>query len=524
VRPAVSVIVAGGTLGERGRFSQALERQTLPSSQVEVLTAPAGVTAGEGWNEAARRAEGEVLIFTHADFIPTLDFAEAMLALQRRAPGTIAVGRVARDPGRSALTRYAAGAWETDRLAAFPSERMPPLATVGAPIAVARDRFLALEGFGRGLAWGEELELALRLMARGERLERTEAPIGTRSPFRSDAAVLARAEAEGRGSVVLFGHLPASLPHLELGTWSAAGQRAAELRAWLLGTGISARWLAPLGVLFQAPWRERWLRFVLSHAYWRGVWGELTDPDFRRRLQHPPVILMYHAVGAPGEPPGRYVVPVARFAEQLRWLRRRGYQAVRLEEILEYRREYRLPPPRAVVLTFDDGYEDNHRLAFPLLRDGGMPATFFLVSARLGETNAWDGDGELAGRGLLSPEQAREMQDAGMELGGHTRHHPPLSEIAETALDDEVAGCRAELARVLGRPAPSFAYPYGKMSAVASAAVERAGFLGAVCSRSGFNDPAAPDYALRRIEVRGTDSLATFARAVRRGYHERSKG
>jgi peptidoglycan/xylan/chitin deacetylase (PgdA/CDA1 family) len=153
-----------------------------------------------------------------------------------------------------------------------------------------------------------------------------------------------------------------------------------------------------------------------------------------------------------------------------------------------------------------------------------MPGTFFLVSARLGGTNAWDSDGELAGRRLLSAEQAREMQDAGMELGGHTRHHAPLSEIAETALEDEVAGCRADLAQVLGKPAPSFAYPYGKMSPAASAAVERAGFLGAVCSRSGFNDPAAPDYALRRIEVRGTDSLATFARAVRLGYHERSPG
>jgi hypothetical protein len=68
----------------------------------------------------------------------------------------------------------------------------------------------------------------------------------------------------------------------------------------------------------------------------------------------------------------------------------------------------------------------------------------------------------------------------------------------------------------------TFAYPYGKMSPAATAAVERAGFLGAVCSRSGFNDPAAPDYALRRIEVQGADSLAAFGRAVRRGHREPS--
>jgi peptidoglycan/xylan/chitin deacetylase (PgdA/CDA1 family) len=153
-----------------------------------------------------------------------------------------------------------------------------------------------------------------------------------------------------------------------------------------------------------------------------------------------------------------------------------------------------------------------------------MPATFFLVSGRVGGTNKWDSEGELAGRALLDRAQARELEQAGMELGGHTRHHAPLSDIAEAELDDEVAGCRADLTQALGTPVPSFAYPYGKMSPAASAAVERAGFLGAVCSRSGFNDPAAPAYALRRIEVRGTDSLATFARAVRRGHHERSAG
>jgi peptidoglycan/xylan/chitin deacetylase (PgdA/CDA1 family) len=524
VRPALSVIVAGGTPGDRGRFSQALERQTIPPARLEVVTGAPGVSTGEAWNEAARRAQGEVLIFTQADFIPTLDFAQTMLTLQRRGPGTVAVGRVTRDPGGSALTRYAARAWESDRLAAFGSDRVPLLATVGAPLAIARERFLALEGLGRGMTWGEELELAVRLVARGDRLERSEGPVGTRPAFRTDAAVLARAEAEGRGSVVLFGHLPAVLPHLELATWSAAGQRAAALRAGLLAAGVPSRWAAAPGRLLRGSWRDRWLRFVLSYAYWRGVWGELTDPDFRRRLQHPPVVLMYHAVGDEGEPAGRYVVPVRRFAEQLRWLQRRGYQAVRLEEILEHRREFRLPPARTVVITFDDGYEDNHRLAFPLLRDSGMPAVFFLVSSGLGGSNAWDADGELSGRALLSPDQAREMENAGMELGGHTRRHRPLSEIPDAELDDEVAGCRAELTEVLGQAPPSFAYPYGKMSPAARAAVERAGFLGAVCSRSGFNDPAAPDYALRRIEVRGTDSLRVFARAARRGHRQRSAG
>ena len=99
--------------------------------------------------------------------------------------------------------------------------------------------------------------------------------------------------------------------------------------------------------------------------------------------------------------PGATSCRQERFAAQLRWLRRRGYQPVRLEEIIEHRRQFRLPPSRSVAITFDDGYEDNHRLALPHLRRVGMPATFFLVSARLGDANGWDRDGELAGRPLI---------------------------------------------------------------------------------------------------------------------------
>ncbi len=519
---AVSIVVAGGTSAEQGRFAQALERQTLAPSEIEVLTAAPGPTAGQGWNEAARAAEAPVLVLSRPDFVPSPEFARGLLTLVRRSEDLIAIGRVSREPGGSTLTRYAAEQWESDRLAHFPTDRVPPLAAADSPLAVDRHRFLRVGGFASGLDWGQKLDLVLRLSATGARLERTKETIGTRAAFRTDGELLGRTESDGCGSVRLYRHRAATLPHLELASYTAAGRSAVRLRNRLLAAGVSPRLLASIPMPASA--RERWARFVVSYAFWRGVWRELTDRDTRARLQHPPVILMYHAIGGPDERPGCYIVPEQRFAAQLRWLRRRHYQAVRLDEILEHRRQFRLPPARAVAITFDDGYQDNYRLAFPHLREDGLPATFFLVSAALGHANDWDREGELAGRPMLVPEEAREMQAAGMELGGHTRHHPPLSEIDSERLDEEIGGCRADLTEALGGAVSSFAYPYGKTSPAALDAVERAGFAGAVCSRSGFNDPAVPEYALRRIEIRGTDSLADFARAVRRGHRHRREG
>lgn len=80
-----------------------------------------------------------------------------------------------------------------------------------------------------------------------------------------------------------------------------------------------------------------------------------------------------------------------------------------------------------------------------------------------------------------------------------------------------VAGSRADLERTLGRPVRTFAYPFGRVGEAIKDAVKVAGFDAAWGSRSGVSDPAAPDFALPRIEVRGTDSLLSFAVAIWRG-------
>lgn len=77
------------------------------------------------------------------------------------------------------------------------------------------------------------------------------------------------------------------------------------------------------------------------------------------------------------------------FRRQLRLLRRVG-NVVPLRQALENLSEGRPQPPRAVALTFDDGYLDNAVAAAPLLRAHGLPATFFLVTGFLsGTSRAW---------------------------------------------------------------------------------------------------------------------------------------
>lgn len=71
-----------------------------------------------------------------------------------------------------------------------------------------------------------------------------------------------------------------------------------------------------------------------------------------------------------------------RFREQMLHLRNH-FHPMRFDEVLAMLQAGRRLPANAVVVTFDDGYEDNHRVAFPILRDLGVPATFFVATGHI---------------------------------------------------------------------------------------------------------------------------------------------
>jgi peptidoglycan/xylan/chitin deacetylase (PgdA/CDA1 family) len=196
------------------------------------------------------------------------------------------------------------------------------------------------------------------------------------------------------------------------------------------------------------------------------------------------------------------------------WLRWRRYHVLSMSDLVACLREHRLPPARSVIITFDDGYADNYDRAFPVLRRYRFPATVFLVSGAIGGDASWTDDPPLSGRPLLSEAQLEEMLRAGIEVGAHTRTHPSLLELSAPDREREVQGAREDLQRRFGQVIRTFAYPFGDYDADVARVVLRAGFDAACCSRSGVNDPATPPFELRRVEVRGTDSLYRFALMV----------
>ena len=225
-------------------------------------------------------------------------------------------------------------------------------------------------------------------------------------------------------------------------------------------------------------------------------------------------VLMYHEVGPP-RPLSRlnhWRVHPADFESQLGLLARRGYRGVALRALFDDRVA---GGEKRVAITFDDGYAGVLSRALPLLAARGFAATVFVVSAKLGGVNDWDG--ETPGDELLTADGVRALHTAGIEIGSHGATHRALPSVSDAELDDEVRGSKAALEAVTGTPVVSFCYPYGAFDDRVVEAVRAAGYRVATVIRGGISPDLADPLRLKRIAVRGTNTLLDFSLALTRG-------
>jgi peptidoglycan/xylan/chitin deacetylase (PgdA/CDA1 family) len=96
-----------------------------------------------------------------------------------------------------------------------------------------------------------------------------------------------------------------------------------------------------------------------------------------------------------------------------------------------------------------------------------------VVTNCIGTTNRWDEEAGRPSFQLMDELQIREWARNGIEFGGHTSSHPELPLVSAERVEQEIAQCKESLAKLLGKPPVSFAYPFGSLSAAAIATAGR---------------------------------------------------
>ncbi len=254
-------------------------------------------------------------------------------------------------------------------------------------------------------------------------------------------------------------------------------------------------------------------------------------------------VIMFHRVLATSDPRWNhcdpdYTLRAEIFDDCLRFFAAH-YTPVSADEVLHARREQRPLPPRALLLTFDDGWADNLEFALPRMRALGMPGLMFVVADAVGRAapfyqerivSAWR-RGRLSAsalaqalrrhaaetpvppaddlatmrsliahveqlpaaardellaaldsalddglRHMVSDDELHRLEAGGIAIGLHGKTHTPLTEAAD--LDAELAGARAAVAARLRPAAPplTMSFPHGRYNGAIAQRARDAGY------------------------------------------------
>jgi peptidoglycan/xylan/chitin deacetylase (PgdA/CDA1 family) len=236
---------------------------------------------------------------------------------------------------------------------------------------------------------------------------------------------------------------------------------------------------------------------------------EPTPDGVPRQVRVP--ILMYHYVSWPPANADRYrrdlSVAPEQLAEHLAYLQGQGYQGITFYDLLNHLAWGQPLPDRPIILTFDDGYRDNYDNAFPLLRQYGFPATFFVLT-------------EVTSQGVpdyMTWDQLREMAAAGMDIECHSRVHDDLPKISYDRLVWQVLGCREMIEAELGQRPRFVAYPSGQFNEEVAAVFASDHYWGGITTQQGAWHSSDNLFALQRLRVRNTTGVEHLAKLLAYG-------
>jgi hypothetical protein len=205
----------------------------------------------------------------------------------------------------------------------------------------------------------------------------------------------------------------------------------------------------------------------------------------------PIVILFGHVVA---DRPKFMGISTDQFLRQVQFLKKH-YRIASLPEAIDMIRERRVPAP-TVVLTFDDGYEDNHLGLRAVIDSEDIPVTLFVCTKNVEEHRPFDHDLKRGESGFfpLTWDHLKDFELQGSTIGSHTRTHFDCGSTEESVLRSEIVGAQEDLRRHLGHAVPYFSFPWGYPKNMSSAAVTIASetYPHLFAAYGGFNDVRNP--------------------------------
>ena len=153
---------------------------------------------------------------------------------------------------------------------------------------------------------------------------------------------------------------------------------------------------------------------------------------------------------------------------------------------------------KGILLTFDDGFQNNYNNVIPILNSYNIPGLFFISTQHVIEPNNWlsfikqnmkkymvnkdilSADLKIDYFNGLTKDQIIKMANNPLHtIGSHTVTHPDLTKLSVTNIDYELINSKNYLENITNKPIEYFAYPYGNYNKIVIENVKKAGYKAA---------------------------------------------
>ena len=203
-------------------------------------------------------------------------------------------------------------------------------------------------------------------------------------------------------------------------------------------------------------------------------------------------ILTYHCIDNTVWGYKPMFVPVKAFDEQMKYLKEQGYTAITFKDLENIDRI-----SKPVIITFDDGYENNYTNAYPILKKHNMKATIFVISGTIGHQKC------------LKIWQIKEMQNL-IDIESHTVSHRYLNKLSKKEIENELVRSKEDLHSLLNTKIDVLAYPYGSYNDKVIKIAKKY-YKYAVTTKAGeFCYKHTNDYQIKRISIHNDVTLEKF--------------
>ncbi len=193
------------------------------------------------------------------------------------------------------------------------------------------------------------------------------------------------------------------------------------------------------------------------------------------------VVFGYHRFENKIRHPDTEITPEA-FEAQMKELQDKKIPVIKMQDFLAWKRGEKNIPPRAAIITIDDGWKTTYDVAWPILKKYNYPFTLFIYTEGIK-------GGKYGGGAAMSWDQLAEMRDAGVDIEAHSATHQDLRKAYDKStkgkltpeeykewLQREVSGSRATLEQKLGIRVNCFAVPFGYYNETVKKACKAARF------------------------------------------------